>query len=258
MHAVRNLFEPAEHESVADSVVEQIEDLIVAGVLRQGARLPSERMLTEQLRVSRPKLREALKRLEDRNLIQVRHGGGTFVAQLMGDAMSPALVELYSRHSAAFFDYLEYRREQESFAAGWAAENATDTDRDIIAEFLERMQAAHESKDAEAAKNADIGFHSAIVDAAHNSTLIHMMASIYELTRRGVFYNRDYLRSLDETGERLLQQHKDIGNAIFNADPEAASAAAREHLDYVERAFRSSQEKARRLAIANKRRMLVS
>lgn len=258
MNADRNIFEPAAHESVADSVVEQIEDLIVAGVLRQGTRLPSERSLTEQFRVSRPKLREALKRLEERNLLQVRHGRGTFVAQLMGDAMSPALVELYSRHGAAFFDYLEYRREQESVAAAWAAQNATDADRDIIAGFLDRMQDAHDAKDADAAKAADIGFHSAIVDASHNYTLIHMMASIYELTRRGVFYNRDYLRSLDATGEELLTQHKDIGNAVFNADPEAASAAAREHLDYVERAFRSSQDKARRQATANKRRILVS
>jgi len=258
MVADRNIFEPAEHESVADSVVEQIEDLIVAGVLRQGTRLPSERTLTEQLRVSRPKLREALKRLEDRKLLQVRHGGGTFVAQLMGDAMSPALVDLYSRHSAAFFDYLDYRREQESLAAAWAAENATDADRDIIAGFLERMEAAHEANDIEASKNADIGFHSSIVDASHNSTLIHMMASIYELTRRRVFYNRDYLRSLDGTGDTLLAQHREIDNAIFNADPDAASAAARLHLDYVEKAFRSSQEKARRQAIANKRRMLVS
>lgn len=258
MNVDRNIFEPAEHESVADSVVEQIEGLIVSGVLRQGTRLPSERMLTEQLQVSRPKLREALKRLEEKSLIQVRHGGGTFVAQLMGDAMSPALVELYSRHRTAFFDYLEYRREQESFAAAWAAENATDADRDIIAGFLERMERAHDANDAEATKNADIGFHSAIVDASHNSTLIHMMASIYELTRRGVFFNRDYLRSLDGTGKTLLDQHKEIGQAIFNADPEAASAAARSHLDYVEKTFRSSQEKARRQAIANKRRMLIS
>lgn len=257
MAASMNIFEPVDHESVVDEVVSQIEDLIVAGVLRQGTKLPSERTLSEQMNVSRPKLREALKRLEEHNLLQVRHGGGTYVAQLMGDAMSPAMIDLYTRHSAAFFDYLEYRREQESFAAAWAAERATEADRDIIATFLDRMDSAHEADDRQVAQQADIGFHSAIIDASHNSTLIHMMASIYDLTRRGVFYNRDHLRSMDNSGDQLLAQHHEIGQAILDARPEAAAQASRAHLDFVEQCFRQSQKKARRDAIAKKRMILV-
>ena len=257
MSADMKIFEPVGHESVVDEVVGQIEDLIVAGVLRQGAKLPSERTLSEQMNVSRPKLREALKRLEEQNLIQVRHGGGTFVSQLMGDAMSPAMIDLYTRHSTAFFDYLEYRREQESFAAAWAAERATEADREIISTFLDHMDAAHKAEDSQAAQKADIGFHSAIIDASHNSTLIHMMASVYELTRRGLFYNRDYLRSMDNTGNQLLAQHHEIGQAILNGQPEAAAQAARRHLDFVEQAFVQSQKKSRRNAIATKRIVLT-
>jgi len=257
VNAGRTIFEPAEHESVADSVVHQIEGLIVAGVLRQGMRLPSERDLTEQLKVSRAKLREALKRLEDKKLIYVRHGGGTYVAQLMGEAMSPALVDLYASHATAFFDYLEYRRQQERIAARWAAERATAVDHAIIKAFLDQMDAAHAAHDTDDAQTADIGFHAAIVDASHNSTLIHMMASIYELTRRGVFYNRDYLRGLDGTGTKLLAQHHAIGNAILMGDADAAADAASAHLDFVEQSFRASQESARRQAIAYKRIFLT-
>lgn len=248
-----NVFEPVGHESVVDEVVGQIEDLIVAGVLRQGMKLPSERTLAEQMNVSRPKLREAFKRLEEQDLLQVRHGGGTYVAQLMGDAMSPALIDLYTRHDTAFFDYLEYRREQEGFASAWAAERATEADREIISALLARMDAAHLSQDPKAAQKADIGFHSAIIDASHNSTLIHMMASVYELTQRGVFYNRDHLRAMDNTGDQLLAQHHDIGQAILDAQPEAAARAARAHLDFVEHSFRKGQQRARRSAIASKR-----
>lgn len=118
---VERLFDPVEQDSVADSVVRQIEDMLVAGILKQGTRLPSERELSEVMDVSRPKLREALKRLEDNGLIEVRHGEGSFVAELTGQAMSPALLNLYARHSGAFFDYLEYRRTQEGFAARLAA-----------------------------------------------------------------------------------------------------------------------------------------
>ena len=68
------VFNPIGHTSVVDSIVEQIETLILSGVLRDGARLPSERLLAEQMDVSRPKVREALKKLEERELIVVHHG----------------------------------------------------------------------------------------------------------------------------------------------------------------------------------------
>lgn len=228
-----HIFQPIDHDSVADAVVTQIEDLIVSRVLRQGARLPAERDLAEALGVSRPKLREALKRLEDEGLLETRKGEGSFVAQLTNTAMSPALLDLFSRHGEAFFEYLEYRKEQEAFAARLAAERHTDFDAQAISQHLANMRIAQDRDDARASMESDIAFHSAIVDASHNTMLSHMMSSIYELTRRGVFYNRDYLRAIDGTGEMLLAQHEAIGAAILARDPDAAEAAARAHIDFV-------------------------
>lgn len=256
MDASKHLFEPIAHDSVADAVVDQIEDLIVSGVLKEGRKLPSERELAELLDVSRPKLREALKALEERKLIVVRHGEGSFIAPLIGKAMSPALMDIYSRHPIAFYDYLEYRREQEGFAARLAAERATQADKDVIAALLSDMDSAHKAGDSKAAQRADIGLHSAIVDASHNTTLIHMMASIYDLTKRGVFYNRDFLRTLDGTGEKLLAQHHQIGSAVLNGTPEEAEAVARAHIDFVESSFRVGQDSEKRETIARKRLLL--
>lgn len=257
METARILFEPIAHDSVADAVIDQIEDLIVTGVLKEGRKLPSERDMAELLDVSRPKVREALKALEDRKLIEVRHGEGSFVAPLIGKALSPALIDIYARHPVAFFDYLEYRREQEGFAARLAAERATQADKDVIGTLLDDMDAAHRNDDTKAAQRADINFHSAIVDASHNTTLIHMMASIYDLTQRGVFYNRDFLRTLDGSGEKLLSQHHRIGAAVLGGNLEEAEAAARAHLDFVEKSFRVGQDSAKRENIARKRLMLA-
>jgi GntR family transcriptional repressor for pyruvate dehydrogenase complex len=257
MNVDQSLFEPVGHESVADSVIAQIEDMIVSGILRGGSKLPSERELAETLDVSRVKLREALKRLEDRQLIEVRHGEGSYIAPLIGSAMAPALIDLYARHHAAFFDYLEYRREQEGFAASLAAERATEADKEIITALMDRLESAHEVQDSKASQEADIGFHSAIVDASHNSTLIHMMTSIYDLTQRGVFYNRDYLRTIDGTGKLLLDQHKAIGNAILQGKPEEARQTSRAHIDFVEKSFRLGHDKAKRELVAGKRRTLA-
>lgn len=250
---IEKLFDRIPHESVVDLVVNQIEDMIVQGVLREGSRLPSERELSERLDVSRPKVRDALKRLESYGLIHVRHGEGTFVAKLSGQAMAPALIDLFARHGLAFYDYLEYRREQEAFAARLAAERATPADHANIKEQIAALERAQAENKPELAAKADVKFHAAVVNASHNVTLIHMMASIYELTRRGVFYNRSYLRTIDGTGERLLEQHKEIADAILAGDAAGAEAAARSHLDFVEQSFRVGEDRDRRERYARKR-----
>ena len=70
-------------------------------------------------------------------------------------------------------------------------------------------------------------------------------------------YNRDYLRTIDGTGERLLEQHVELGNAIIEGDPVRAEKAARDHMDFVEESFRTGQERDRREALAAKRRMMA-
>ena len=251
-----SLFEPIGHESLADAVVAQIEELIASGILKQGRKLPSERDLAESLKVSRPKLREALQTLEERGLVQTRHGEGTFVSALTGQAMLPALLSLYGRHEPAFFDYLEYRREQEGFAARLAAERATKADKARIGEILDDMERAWKDGDAEASREADFALHTAIVDASQNATLIHMMASIFDLTRQGVFYNRAFLKTIDGTGRKLLDQHLELGRAILDGDTRRAEKAAHDHITFVEESFRKGIEQQQREAMAEKRRLM--
>ena len=250
-------FEPIGQESVADAVVEQIESMIVDGILKEGRKLPSERELAESFCVSRPKVREALQQLEANGLVTVRHGEGTFIATLTGRAISPALLSLYTRHGDAFYDYLEYRRAQEAFAASLAAERATASDKDRLSEIIADMERCWREDDHVGSEEADIRLHTAIVDASQNTMLMHMMASVYDMTRQGVFYNRRYLRTLDGTGEALLEQHKEIAQAIISGDKETAARAATKHLNFVEQSFREGQLQMQREARAAKRKSLA-
>ena len=202
--------------------------------------------MADAFHVSRPKLREALQVLESRNLVTVRHGDGTYIAELTGRAMSPAMLALYARHGEAFHDYLEYRREQEAFATRLAAQRATAADKERLAAIRDELRAAWDAQDREAEQEADFRLHSAVVDASHNTTLIHMMASVFDLTRRGIFYNRDLLRSIDGTGRKLLDQHLEIIAAIEAGDAALADKAARDHLDFVEQSIRLGREVQRR------------
>ena len=125
-------FQKIQSEKLSSSVVRQIEQLILRGILRPGERLPPERQLSDRLGVSRPSLRDAVAELQDKGLLCTRAGAGVFVAEVLGSAFSPALTELFARHDEAVFDYLSFRRDIEALAAERAARLGTESDLAVI------------------------------------------------------------------------------------------------------------------------------
>ena len=235
-------FEPVQPEKLSHGVVRQIEDLILRGLLRPGERLPSERELSEATGVSRPSLREALSDLQERGLLVTRAGAGVFVADVLGGAFSPALIALFASHKAALFDYISFRRDMEGLAAERAAQFGSDTDLKVIDTLFGKMEAAHQKRNPAEESQLDADFHLAIIEASHNIIMLHMMRSMYELLREGVFYNRTVMFRQRMTRDHLLDQHRAINTALQARDPVAARAAIEAHLQYVETAL-SNQNK---------------
>lgn len=228
------LFASVQHPSTADEVIRQVEWLILQGVLRPGDRLPAERELSTQLGVSRPVLRDALKDLENRNLILSRHGGGTFVANVISDVFAEPVMDLIASHRRAIHDYLDYRKEIEAVAAGMAAERATDADLAMLSGVIETMRSAHKTGDFTEEAKADVEFHNTVSEIAHNIILLHTLRSCYRLHMDGVFYNRTLLYSLPGVRADLLSQHEAIARAISSRNPDAARKASKAHIAYVE------------------------
>jgi len=228
-------FQRIEAEKLSHSVVRQIEQLILRGVLRPGERLPSERELSERLGVSRPSLREAVAELQERGLLATRAGAGIYVADVLGSAFSPALIRLFASHREAVFDYIAFRRDLESIAAERAAQHGSDTDLKVIDTLFQKMEAAHKKRDPTDEAELDAQFHLAIIEASHNVILLHMMRSCFDLLREGVFFNRQMMFKQRATRDLLLDHHRAINDAIQNRDPAAARAGVIEHLSYVER-----------------------
>lgn len=246
-------FQPVQSEKLSQAVVRQIELLILRGILRPGDRLPGERDLAERLGVSRPSLREALAELQDRGLVNSRQGAGVYVADVLGSAFSPALVRLFASHDEAVFDYLSFRRDMEGLAAERAARLASDTDLEVIAAVLARMEAAHQKRNPADEAQLDADFHLAIIEASHNVVMLHMMRSMYDLLRQGVFYNRQIMFRQRMTRDQLLDQHRAINAALQARDPEGARAAVAAHLDFVERALTDQGRLERNEAVARLR-----
>ena len=94
-------FQKVQTEKLSQSVVLQIEQLILRGILRPAERLPSERDLADRLGVSRPSLRDAIADLSDRGLLVSRPGAGVFVADMLGSAFSQSLIQLFATHEEA-------------------------------------------------------------------------------------------------------------------------------------------------------------
>src|ERR1700759_3444049 len=158
----------------------QIRQLISAGTLLPGQRLPAERDLAEQLNVSRPSLREALIRLESDGFIRAAGRGGFVVSDVTAPLVSHPLAALLEQQPDASADVLELRHGLETLATAYAAERATPSDLARIAAAFEALELAVRQKNARIAEK-DAAFHLAIADATHNVALTHVMHGLNDL-----------------------------------------------------------------------------
>lgn len=246
-------FRPVSPEKLSVAVVRQVEELILRGILQPGKRLPSERELAERLCVSRPSLRDAIAQLQDAGLLSAKPGAGVFVADVLGSAFSPALTALFARHDEAAMDYLAFRRDMEALAAERAARLGSDTDLAVVSAVFAKMEAAHDSRSSEEEAALDAQFHMSIIEASHNVVMLHMMRSMYELLRGGVFYNRQIMFKQQTKRAVLLDQHRAIHVALISRDAPRARAAVEAHMNYVERALMDQQRAERHEDVARQR-----
>ena len=246
-------FQKIHAEKLSHAVVHQIEQLILRGILNPGERLPAERDLAEQLAVSRPSLRTAISDLQDSGLLVSRAGAGIFVADVLGNAFSPALVRLFESHDEAVFDYIRFRRDLEGLAAERAAKYASDTDLRVIQTLFDKMESAHTKSNPDDEARLDAEFHLSIIEASHNVVMLHMMRSMYDLLKKGVFYNRQMMFKHRVTRSNLLEQHSAINSALQARKAGAARAAVEAHLDYVEQMRNEQKVTQRHEAIAQQR-----
>ncbi len=228
------IFTPIEHSTIALEVENQVENLILEGVLRVGDKLPSERELSKSLNVSRPILRSALASLEERGMIDVKPGGGTYISNIIGTIFAEPVVELIGRNTKAKIDYLEYRKEMESITSAMAAQRATAADKSLLKKIRDEMLIAHEARDTEREARLDVELHTTICECTHNIIFVHTMRSCYKLFSDDVFLNRKVIYEKSGNRSKLLEQHLAICDAVLDGEPDLASKAAIDHMVFIE------------------------
>lgn len=238
---------------LSDAVAQHLEILILRGVLQPGERLLSERELAEKLDVSRPSLREALQKLQERGLIVAAPGGGAQVAELLSPTFTEPLTTMMQSHPETALDYLEFRCAVEGSAAHLAALRRTEADCRNISGYFDKMVAAHGKEDPTEEADADADFHLAIYEATHNIVLLHLMRGFSLMLRNDVFYNRARLYQRKGVRSLLRDQHKAIHDAVIAGDPEAARTAAERHITFTLETVRELSQDDLRLQVALQR-----
>ncbi|WP_432696335.1 pyruvate dehydrogenase complex transcriptional repressor PdhR [Marinobacterium sp. YM272] len=238
---------------LSDVIMQRIEEMIMEGALRPGQRLPPERELAQEFDVSRPSIREALQKLAAKGLLVSRQGGGTFVAENLGDGLVDPLLDLFRSHPEAQYDLLEFRHALEGVSAYYAALRSTVADREVIAARLDDLQRYHDRKEFDKEVAADVEFHLAIAAAAHNVVLLHMMRALFQLLHQHIGDNLSSIYPKAEIRQRIHEQHRLLMEAICAGEPEHARKAAHDHLVYVEEALLEQGRENSRLQRALRR-----
>jgi GntR family transcriptional repressor for pyruvate dehydrogenase complex len=230
-------------------VVARIQSLVESAELKVGDRLPPERELATRLGISRAALREAVKVLEARSALVVRHGRGVFVGDDIADALRRSLID----RQVALGDLYAMREVLEAPAAAWAATSATEAEIAGLAEALTMLgDAAVQRLDIDRLEKLDAAFHLSIVRAAKNQFLLRTEGVLQEMLRMAME------TTLAIPGRLAIsdKEHRAMVRAIKERDPDRARMAAVAHVDGARRAalarVRAEQEHLDRTTAINK------
>lgn len=218
-------------------VMEAVADYIHRAGLKPGDRLPAERELTAALGVGRSSVREAVGQLSALGVVETRVGSGTYLlrsvsAQTVYVPLSLTIANL----SEALLKTLEVRRGIEIEASMAAARRRTEADLNEIEAALLEIDRTHYSE--EGSGMADLAFHLAIYDAAHNPLFRQLLEQFRGLFEQ--FWQRPFGRS--DFAARSYPMHRSLFEAIRDGDPETAAKETRKILNIVDEDIRTMSE----------------
>jgi GntR family transcriptional regulator, transcriptional repressor for pyruvate dehydrogenase complex len=214
-------------QGIHEGIVSQIRQLVAEGHIKPGDQLPSERELSEKLRVSRASVREAIRALESLGLVEIRIGAGTYVASPAHTLLSPlASVTLQQRD--VLLDIFEARKTIEPEIAAFAARRAGAEEIERMEEIL--AEQARQIAAGDTGVEADTAFHALLAQAAKNKVFLKLNEAIVD----SLYETRERSLAIGGRPARSLQGHREILGAIRARDAARARTAMLAHLRAIE------------------------
>lgn len=202
-------------------VLKQMLDLIDSGEYPAGGRLPPERELAERFGVSRPTVREAIIALEALERVRVKTGSGVYV------------LEHYSLSDHVYqtitpFELTEARALIEGEAVALSANMITPEELEQLEQSLEDMARENEEGDL-ASGDADRVFHHLIAESTRNKMIMLITDQLWHVRNHAPQVYQAYKAICEQDGEKRVEEHREIFEALVRRDPMAARAAMHEH-----------------------------
>jgi DNA-binding FadR family transcriptional regulator len=219
-------------------VVQHLEQAIESGAFPVGGRLPSERELAEQLKVSRPVVREAIIVLQSRGMVQIRHGAGVFVLPKPDKGDSGVDMDVGP------FEVLEARRLLEGEIAALAAQSITPTQIGELERIVVRIGDTRLSLASR--EQADRAFHVALARSAGNDVLVGIVERLWDMRFHSPLCEYYFRRARESGSLPPEDEHQLVVDALKVRDGDAARRLMRDHLTSATRdLLRATEEDAR-------------
>lgn len=221
--------------AVTDDAIVKIKEMITAGELRPGDRLPPEKELSERLGLSRSSLREAVKALEVIRVLDVRRGDGTYVTSLEPRLLSEAMSFVVELHDdASVLDIFAVRRILEPAAVSLSAQHISD---ERVMDLRAMIDKVDGTSSVERLVEHDVEFHGSIIEAAGNPYLASLLDALTGHTIRARVWRG---LTQEDSVVRTLQEHRQIADALARHDSELARALTVAHISGVEQWLRDA------------------
>jgi DNA-binding FadR family transcriptional regulator len=239
-----------------EGIIQQVEAAIVQGNLTVGERLPSERELQEMLDVSRNTLRESLRVLEQKGLIEIRQGsrGGIFVKEINADSMAESLGLFVQSQRITLEQISEFRQDLEGLVTRRAALRADSKAMSEVARLLEKAEdlARQGPSQWDAFMQADKEIHLAMARLAGNPLHHFFLETVHTNFHR--YHINAFLPRDGQTIRTTLRELKAILKAVSRGEAERAERLAREHVRRATESMKQAQALSAPLSHSHRRR----
>ena len=209
-----------QEKTLPERVADQIVQLILDEKLSSNEKLPNEFELAEQLNVGRGTVREAVKLLVSRNVLEIKRGRGTFICEQPGQVKDPFGLTYISDKKQLARDLMDVRIQIEPWVAALAARLATEEEQRRIVACFDAIDVENPSRVDYL--DRDVAFHKSIADATHNIIAPKLIPVIGTYVR---------IAGRIGTARDTMNEHKAIVDAILSRDEEGAAEAMRDHLN---------------------------
>lgn len=210
--------------SLSEQVAKQISQLIICQQLTCAEKLPSEFELAKRFNVGRSTIRESIKLLVSRNVLEIRRGKGTYIASNPGEISDPLGLKYYPNQFQLALDLAEIRHQMEPWIVQLAAEQATEEDMKSLREFCAMAEA--DTLVGQNHTQSDVMFHTYIAKCTRNLVLQKLIPIIAYTSK--VFSTLEEVPFITE----MLVEHREIMDAICNRDGELAAKVMTRHIEH--------------------------